>query len=587
MNYYQYQRRAPQRKKTDYIKPLIIAIFFIAILIGLWKLLGLVFGGDDSSQQNLSSISLEIESGDANIQTNANEEWETITGDSLDVYEGESIQTNSDGRVTLNFLDGSVLRLDKNSELNVQSLSSDEATLPFEEGKLWLDTSNGTGSTLTLSTKYLEVIASTGSRFSLTAPGDLYVLTGDVKVNVLEGNKTIETINVDADQQISLTQSTINNLSEGLEKDILFALDEDFKKSSWYQWNTQKDGLSTSDEEVADEDENEEDADAESEEDPEEEEEDSEDEDTETLDTPKITEPGSNGDEVTLESTEQFIKGTVASGTVAVVVNDYQLQGFKKGDNTFVYRANTSIGNLKVGKNTYNVIAKDEDDNESEAGTITLILPENLDDTEEEEENETEDEATGDVSITAPNSGNDLTTSDVSFVISGSVPSNTARVLVNGYQLQAFQSGGTSFKYNASTSLETMQVDQNNSYNVEAYDEDGNLLGSDTINIEHQSNTEPEAEDNNQEAQNLSLSISMPTTAVNYETTLNQITLGGAVSPSAEAIYVNNQKIDYTPGSSEWSLTVDLEAGKNTFNVFAEATGQKLLLDSINVVYNQ
>jgi hypothetical protein len=588
MNYYQYQRRVPQRKKTDYIKPIIIAVIFIAILFGLWKLLGLVFGGDSSNDEELSSIQVEVESGSAEIMTANSSEWGEISTNSVKAFEAESLKTGSDGRLSLDSEGGENIRLNKNSELEISQLNESGTELWLKDGDLWVDTTKATDSNLVVTTKFLSMEVSNGARFTLNTPGDIFVIDGRVEVSIMDKNDLIKTHTVNADQQLSVNQSIVNDLSDDLEKDVLFALDEDFKKSSWYQWNAQKDGLNEDDSDV--DEESEPDEDGALDEDEDEEDADEDEGEADGPDTPQINDPGNNGDEVTLDAIEQFIKGTVSSGTEAVYVNDYKLQQFKAGDTTFAYRANTDIGNLKTGKNEYEVIAEDEDGNQSKAALITLILPEDLTSEEEDEDEEGEEntEGSGGVAINAPNGGSDLNTTETSFVLSGSVPDNTNKVMVNKYQLQAFQKGNSTFSYNANTSLGTLKVGSN-SYTVEAFDENGNLVGSDsmiiTLTEEEAENSEPNEPENNEA--NLTLNITLPTTAANYETTLNQITLGGDVSASAEAVYVNNQKISYNPGSSNWDHVVDLQIGENTFNIFVEKAGQKVLLDSIKVIYNQ
>ena len=588
MNHYQYQRRVPQRKKTDYIKPIIIAVIFIAILFGLWKLLGLFFGGDTTNDETLASIQVEVESGSTEILTSNSNEWEEITVNSVQIFEGEALKTSPDGRLTLELGNGESIRLNKNSEIEVTQLDKNGIELSLKDGDLWVDTTKAIGDELKISTKFLSMDAGNGARFSINTPGDIFVINGKVDVDVVEKNEGLRSLTVNADQQLSVNQSIVNDIADGLEKDILFALDSDFKKSSWYQWNAKKDGIDENGSEASSEDD--EDTNNEDQDENQDDEDTAEEGEDEAFMTPKITEPGANGDKVTLDSTEQFIKGTVSSATEAVYVNDYKLQQFKAGNTNFTYRANTDIGNLKTGKNEYEIIAEDKDGNQSNAATITLILPQNL--TEEEDEDDSEDsEASGELNITQPNGGNDLSTSETSFILSGSVPSNASKVMVNKYQLQGFKKGDESFSYNANTGLGTLKVGSN-SYTVEAFDENGNSIGTDSMIItvneeaENKSNEASEQNQDNNQA-DLTLSINLPTTAINYETTLNQITLGGSVSTSAEAVYVNNQKISYNPGSSNWDHVVDLQAGENTFNIFAEKAGQKVLLDSIKVIYNQ
>lgn len=295
--------------------------------------------------------------------------------------------------------------------------------------------------------------------------------------------------------------------------------------------------------------------------------------------TPSIKKPGANDETVTIADVEQEISGTVSKDTYAVIVNDYRLGKYVPGSQEFAYFAKTAYGNLKVGKNEYLVYAEDKAGNQSTAAKITLILEQDTVDKAAEEKPAVTDElpaasSTGGVSITAPNDGESFTTSETEFEITGDVPEGTAKVVVNDYTLQAFEEGDTSFKYRASSTLGNLVIGEKNTYTAKAYDADDSLLGSASITIDVESDSSGAPV------------IIMPSTEDSYETTLNELVVGGTVGKWIQKIYLNGKMIsDYIPGSEKWRKTVSLAPGSNTFTVYGEKDGEKTIEDSITIEY--
>ncbi len=591
MNYYQYnnKRRVPEgRKGSDYIKPFLVLVVFIAIIIAAWKLLGSLFGGSDetvSPESVEAKVKVEIDSGAARVMASEGDEWKALPGD-IDIFEQEKLQTLSDGRLSLTFFDGNTARLDDSSTLAVDELTkgttSSQVGLTLEKGNLWVDLTNGnmTDSEFTVETDTFTVTAPSGSKFALTAPDSLYVLKGQVKADILDGSKVVKTLTVKAAQQLVVTDAVVSNLVKGLNKEVVFELDKTFKASDWYSWNQKKDGGTADEEEVTPSDD--ETTTDEEEKDPDEEDK----ENGEGPDTPQITVPGENGDEVTLKKTDQFISGTVSEDTEKVIVNEYTLDQYVPGSGKFTYKASATIKNLKVGSNVFTVTAENKAGDKSKVAKITLILPQKVWDDAGLKDDTVEATSTGDVAITSPNGGKNLVTGETSFVIAGTTPSKAAKVMVNGYQLKAFSLGDTSFKYNANTAVGTLKTGQKNVYNVEAFDEDGKKLGSASITIDTSGTASETPPTDAKPAQSgaLSASINLPSTASAYETTLNQITIGGAVTGEPEAVYVNGSKVEgYAPGLEKWSMGVTLVPGLNNFSVYSEKEGQTSATDTIAV----
>lgn len=629
MNYYQYKRRAPRSRGADYIKPFLVIILFIGIIFAAWRLMSSLGSGGG---QSLSSekVFLTIENGSAEAMTSGSTEWKSVPS-SIYLYEGEKIKTQSDGQVTLNFFEKDAIRMDKSSELKFTQLKKDstgnQSTVELADGKMWaeINTSGTTPSQFAMETPLLS-LKSDGGVFALSYPGMLYVMEGSVKAEVKNGGKIVKSATIGVGQELIVDEQIASDMADGLQKEVIFALDDTFKTSDWYAWNQSKstsvgttvtegektsgtsttgtdatlDGETTSSQKTSSDsttdtlkktDEKEsvsttsktQDTEVKTVAD------ETDTKDVTAPDTPKITDPGNNGDTVILKDVEQVISGTVSADTDGVIVNDYRLGQYKPGSGKFSYFAKVAYGNLKVGDNDYKVTAVDKAGNKSKTATITLTLPKSVSDTVKPasttDSTTTPKAATsGGVKITSPNGGENLVTTETSFVIKGEAPDTTAKVLVNGYQLQAFKLGDTTFKYNASSTLGTLKVGSLNTYTAKAFDADGNLIGSATMTIDASAATPPADTTSNTQVNDPV--ITMPSAAATYDTTLDQLVIGGSIGKDVETVYLNGIKIDeYVAGSESWKKTLTLTPGENTFTVYGMVKGVKTKTDSIKITY--
>ena len=600
MNYYQYKRRAPRSRATDFIKPFLVIVIFIGVILAGWKLLGsvLIGGGETLSSEK---VYLDIETGSAKAMTSGDSEWKNVpTG--IYLYEGEKLKSMSDGRVTLSFFDKDTVRLDKSTEVKFAALNRDavggQATVEMASGKLWviIDKASPAVSEFTIDTGLLK-LRSSGGIFAVSYPGMLYVLDGSVKADILHDGNVVKSSTIGVGQELVADEGIATGLSENLQKEVIFALDDAFKSSNWYRWNQQQEGaISPEGEEPAEDgtamtdettDDSATDETAVDEETPVDEETTTDEEETavdendkEPPAVPQIEEPGNNGDSITLDDVEMDITGSVSSDTDAVIVNDYRLSRYVPGSRTFRYTAKVAFGNLKVGDNEFEVIAVDKAGNKSDAATITLILPQDVYDKADEETaadtSAPAASATGGVKITDPNNGENLTTSETAFEIKGEVPEGTVKVVVNDYTLTGFKEGDTTFLYRANSTLGTLEIGKLNTYTAKAYDADDKLLGTASMTIDVESGANGEG----------APTITIPSSTGSYETTLDQIVLGGGAGKWVTRIRINGENLtEYIPGSEEWKKTVTLSTGENTYNVCAEKEGIEQGCTSITINY--
>ncbi|MBI5421698.1 FecR domain-containing protein [Candidatus Peregrinibacteria bacterium] len=705
----------PRKKAHSYLLPFVVILLLVAAIVGAWWGLNRFLTGESQSTLN-EKVFLNIEAGSAKAMTVGKSEWQNAP-DKIYLYRGEGLKTANDGRATLTFFDQSIMRLNTNTETSFTSLKKKDESfninVELNKGDLWTKVSPivNPDSKFGITTDLITV-DTRGGVISVTAPSTVYVIQGSAQIGVKFNDDVVKTYTLGVGQQFSLDPAKVESIKKGEDVEVIFALSDQFRKTSWYHWNAKKDGMIDAFEESGDEP--------------------TADSDTgsstttvtvslpgdttatgtdtssvtvgsatpigsesstplanmdrvayvtkptqnfatskssiavegnydsakvkavyvngakatvvsdgkwkvdsvkmglegdntikleaedmagkktalESLTvvydktapaTPVITEPKSAtpGASIDIASVEQLIKGTVSADTQAVIVNDYRLGKYVPGSKAWQYYAKVEYGNLNAGENEFKVIAEDKAGNQSEPATLILKLTQEVIDaagvkppvadtpsdtvTTAPSTSSTATPApatntsgTGGVSITAPNGGADLKTSETEFEIAGTVPEGTAKVTVNDYALSLFASGSTSFKYRAFKSIGNLEIGKANVYTVKAYDDAGKVLGSDSITIDVQSGASADPV------------VTIPTEASTYSTTLDTLVVGGTVGKWVTRVYVNDKELtEYIPGSEKWSTSVKLQSGKNTFTVSGERNGVQTGKDSIEINYQQ
>jgi len=226
--------------------------------------------------------------------------------------------------------------------------------------------------------------------------------------------------------------------------------------------------------------------------------------DRKAITAPTITAPAAAGTTYKTNSEQFEMKGAVPEGTIGVLVNDYRLQLFNPGDTTWTYLASVRLENLKIGTNVFNVYAIGANTLKSEPATITIIVGEGdegvvssasstagttggnaASEAEQVEESTLPSNAPlqpGSLTVEKPEAGTTHSTSEVEFLIEGSVPASTDSVWVNGYKLRLYSPGKIFWNYIASVELGTMKEGAN-TYKVNARDKEGNIIDSLTYTI--------------------------------------------------------------------------------------------------------
>jgi len=213
----------------------------------------------------------------------------------------------------------------------------------------------------------------------------------------------------------------------------------------------------------------------------------------------EILSPGKNNERVQTSEKSFLITGKVPVGTQKVIVNNYTLQQFVAGNTEFSYRADIALGTMKVGENSYEVVALGKDAERASA-TITIVFSEDATTTAPVETETTPVETTtpvpeapkvetpseetppADTGLTIDAPANGAVISDETITISGKAPSNATKIVVNDFTLTLFRPGNATWSYKMKDEFGNRKTGTQ-SVRVRAYDSAGKLIGETSISI--------------------------------------------------------------------------------------------------------
>jgi hypothetical protein len=511
------RKKAPHKSIISYFLP----FFLLGILISF-----VIYYSKTFSNISFSAsvpASLEIIETPVKVLLKNKETWhdvpQNISG--VKLFYGDFIKTLNNGKAKLQLLQESFVYIDENTSINIEKLEEDDAlrqsVLQYQYGKILLSIKR------ILNPKsyfYIQKedfrIYSRGGIFIINEE-NLQVLEGKVKVEFLQDNNLINTIELGVGQEIMLyvddngTFSDIKPLNSEVytQEFVQMALQTNTIKEFSAPINPliptiEKDTESTSvieTEKVPDSLEN-----------------------TNTIDSIdskeyliKIISPQTK-DEKTITITKEplEIKGTTSAGAEKIQVNNYTLQQFKKNDTQWYYKAQESFKNLKKGNNTYTIEVTFLDGKTVSETLEVIYEPEEKKTEETETETEKEKTVEDTSSATVETTKEDVKTTETSevikdtpkviteevkesltdtsevssdgillavttpqenekintdpVIIQGTAPLNTAKITVGDYTLQTFKLGDRDWKYVASQQYGNLEIGKENKHLIRAYD---------------------------------------------------------------------------------------------------------------------
>jgi len=393
----------------DYVMP-----FFIIICIGIIIVLLFKLWSAFTNPYVPRAAYMHIVEGNAQMKTWGTDNFFSLSSDAL-IMQGDELMMSADGLAVIEFLDGTLMRLDSGTDVSFLEVDEDEGiiNLLLVDGTIWINKvykASGKGTKIVVKTTNLEVVSSQDSIFEVENGFEevVRVFSGkgdDLELNIFDevGEKIVETENIGVGQEIVFSDMVLKNYWEFKSPTVLAAISDDFKDTDFYKWNSMEDKnpsvferaefgtgfVRVEPEEIAEEDQifepelkpvgedveegivEEPVAEDPVVEEPVAEEPVAEEPVATNMSVPKVVsvsggmETDADGYFVVTHS-PAVIKGEI-SGAAKVVVNTYTLQKFKSGESSWTYFANADYDLMKVGENTYEVYAIDSNGNRGES----------------------------------------------------------------------------------------------------------------------------------------------------------------------------------------------------------------------------
>ena len=449
------RRRRPhvrrQKRSLEYLWPFLLIIFGGIILVLIvqfaWSFL------DQREVELKNKIYLDLAAGEAEMLPWGQTTWIRAYDEQL-VLEGDMLAMERESRGTLEFYNGSHVRMDEETKVNIEAIETDkdldEIELELRTGTMWLNVQDEVEDALRMVvlTDNLRV-TSYGTVFEvgITDRETVRVMEGEVLVEVLEQESdrevVLEQIKVGVGQEITITAADMETIMARQPVNLLAALDDEWKTTDWYSWNDSADvGMLVAMVEVTEDPAEvettatvtlegelpEEEASEEVVEEIEEEEIVEEVEEEEYDPTPPevvVSIPAFSPRTLDAEEDELpfSMRGTASSNTASIVVTSYTasgaaspytLQHFQSGDVTWRYGISEEYGNIREGRNLFTIVATNVSGVRSEALEIIIEVPEGfLDQSANEESAQSEDEAEVDESTEVEAEAEEVTEEDL------------------------------------------------------------------------------------------------------------------------------------------------------------------------------
>ncbi|MBI2639050.1 FecR domain-containing protein [Candidatus Peregrinibacteria bacterium] len=475
---YQYPTHHRPHGRTSYFMP-----FLSLIILGL--IVVLVFQIVDYFQEKRvkaleNKAALHVVAGRGEIKFFGVDQWAPALEGSL-LHEGDVLRSSPGSRLVLTLLNGSVVRLSAETEVELDELKSrdgqDQLAINLAKGEVWLKRSEKevVRTAFTVSTPNLDT-ESVGTTFDVanTLRQAVRVLNGKVKVSVkvLESDskrpRRVETLEVALGQEVSLGSEELLDLQNNRPVEFLTLLSDDFRNGDWYAWNKGEDASGSAGVSVAD-------AVAQQKENP----------------LPSMQQPEQEVMQVNEELTapvvllpkeadrivktgEALISGTVGRQTEKIEVTTYIagkaepyfLKKYKAGDANWSYSASSSYGNLSAGENRFTIVAVGKDEARSEPAEVVIIYD--------------KPKEPADLSAPSVTKFNDTDAATPSFEaaedvvkIDGKIGKGIVKIFVDDFALTRYVPDSGVWSYYAKTAYGNLKEGEN-TYSVYGVDYDGN-----------------------------------------------------------------------------------------------------------------
>ena len=481
-------RKPPRKNFFSYILPFVflICILFVAAYY--------IHNKESFSFITKSPAKLEVIKPEVKVLLYHKDAWLSAPENiPLKLFTGDSVRTSIKGEAKIHLFKDTNIYLNTATSVYLENFEESDSfqntKIRIYEGDLYVHVERmyNPKSVFQLSMDNLQFITRGGD--FLISKNSIKVLQGKVIVNRTSKESVVANTSVGVNQQLYLNMNDIGAFEDNQALETAFLEYEWIKRAKTVMEEKEEDipniTVSSLEKEEGKEDEKDE----------------SVDKDLEITVTNPMKENVIEHEEGVL-----VLTGTVPKTTMSVQVNNYTLTQYTEAETNWVYRAEESWGNLKSGKNEYNIVAKLKGDKELKKTVVVNYSPKETE-TEEEtpelttEKKESKEESTTEddkekitdsedssipkkeeklkvipLSVTSPKHGEHIDTNIVA--ITGTAPLNAAKITIDDYALQKYEAGSGTWKYIASTEFKNLEAGKMNSFIITSYDKDDNALAS-------------------------------------------------------------------------------------------------------------
>lgn len=579
-------RKIRRRRNPNYLLPFFFLVGLGVVIVlstQIWSFFFPALKGD--------ALFYTVE-GRAKILSFGSTEWGNAYN-GVKIKLGDSVKTPVIGKAVIKFYDDTVLRMGDDTELTLVDITKkddkQEILLSLNRGMIWVNkprTENVKPGDFSIITNYANYTV-TGTIFSIekSVTESLKVLKGNVKVDIIEldqdKRRVIESVNhqgghdIVMNQEVDLDDSVMKAFFDRQSPSVIKTIDDAFKNSPWYLWNTQEDkaptdfsksnsqtstsvnssnvvtsssvdsvdqaansnNLTNSNSATVDNTAPNPSTSSNS---------DISTEVKSTLEAPTIISPKQSS----IETDESSLKitGTVPQGIKKIYVlqklannskeEKILLTKYKAGSTTWSYNLLESYLNIYSGVNTYTFVAVDNNDLETEGTTLTVTFNKKkiiiTDPLVAPVVTKIDNKVYSEAMIVANNT----------FKIQGTIQ-GAEKLAVNGYILSQFTPGSKNWSYNVNEGLGNLKAG-NNTYEIYGIGSDGKKSQSVMINLNYQKPIIEQVDASTSSSQgntssNTTTNTVNPTSSTNSSS--NSVPLSSnAVVPSSNASTSNTAK---------------------------------------------
>lgn len=220
----------PMNKNISFLKPLLFGAggAFLGVLV-----LGIVMFGNTLFPQN--KIGGEIAYIEGQVEYKSGQNGWMDASSSIEIAEGTSVRIIGEGKAIINLDDGSVVRMDSDSQTTFSSLNPENIILANDSGSIYTR------------------VAKLDRDFAVTIDEDVYKSIGtayktinlDNKKGVRVYESTVEVIVKDKDGNVRVEQGkkffTVDESSKDNELEVLPMSEEEIEKDTFTKWNIEED----------------------------------------------------------------------------------------------------------------------------------------------------------------------------------------------------------------------------------------------------------------------------------------------------------------------------------------------------------